>query len=149
MHTHMKPMRLTLLSVVVGASLLAGCGRQDERSAGQKVDDAVAKGEQKGSEMVADVRQAGRDVKQAVGNAADNVASKSKDAAITAEIKAKIARDDRLSALAVDVDTADGRVALHGTAPDTAARTRATEIARAVTGVVDVDNELSVQQRSN
>jgi hyperosmotically inducible periplasmic protein len=77
--------------------------------------------------------------------AATSVAS---DMAITANIKTRLAADARLSALAINVDTTAGQVVLRGTAPDTAARTQASELARAVEGVVGVDNALTVQATS-
>jgi hyperosmotically inducible protein len=90
-------------------------------------------------------REAGRDAKEGLGNAADAVANKSKDMAITAAVNARLAGDPRLSALNINVDTVGGRVVLRGTAPDTAARARAAELARAVDGVGEVNNELTVQ----
>lgn len=120
--------RLTLLCMVLGGAVLAGCGRDANRSAGQEPDDAGA---------------------AAAGKPADGAASRTSDAAITAEVKASIARDDRLSALAISVDTTDGHVLLRGAAPDTAARKHAAETAQAVHGVGAVNNELSVQPRSN
>ena len=88
-------------------------------------------------------------MRQGAGNAADVIGSKAKDMAITAEVKTRLARDSQLSALAINVDTNEGRVVLRGTAPDTAARTQATELARSVDGVQGVDNVLTVQARSN
>jgi osmotically-inducible protein OsmY len=70
------------------------------------------------------------------------------DMAITATVKTRLAADTELSALAINVDTRAGHVVLHGTAPDTAARTHATELARSVEGVVAVDNALTVQAAS-
>lgn len=139
--------------LVASLALLGACDRPasdnraaDDRTAGQRVDEAVARTERKADEVMADARQAGRDARQAAGDAAESVANKSRDAAITTEVKAKLARDERLSALAINVDTAGGRVVLRGSAPDADARSRATQVARGVDGVVSVDNELSVQR---
>lgn len=159
MRTSNTPRRPSLLlaALLSGAALLSACDRPDDnRSAGQRVDEAVATTERKteqagaevreaGREAGADVKEAARDAGQALKNAGETVADKTRDAAITAEVKTRLARDDGLSALAIDVDTRDGRVALRGAAPDTAARSRATELARSVDGVVAVNNELSVQ----
>ncbi len=128
-------------------ALLAACDRHpDEPTLGQKTDQAIAHAERKADEVAADARQAGRDARQAVSDAAGAVVDKSRDAAITTEIKARLARDSHLSALAIDVDTEGGRVVLRGTAPDGAVRSQATQLARTVEGVVAVDNELSVQR---
>jgi hyperosmotically inducible periplasmic protein len=138
-----------VLSLLAGTALLTACGRDDNRTAGQQVDAAIAKTEQKAGEVAADAREVGREAGQAVGQATDSAVNKTRDIAITAEVNAKLARDEQLSALQINVDTAAGRVVLRGSAPDTASRTRATELARAVDGVVSVDNELNVQPRSN
>ena len=135
-----------MFGLFAAAAVLAGCQRaEDNKTAGQKVDAAVAQTERKAEELGADARKAGKDVSQAVGKATDAVANTSRDVAITAAIKGKLATDDKLSALSINVDTADGRVVLRGTAPDTAARTHATQLAKAVDGVTDVSNELSIQ----
>jgi len=138
-----------VLSLLASSALLTACGREDNRTAGQQVDSAIAKTEQKAGEVMADARQAGREAGQAMGQATDGAIDKTKDIAITAEVNARLARDQQLSALSINVDTAAGRVVLRGSAPDTASRSRATELARAVEGVVSVDNELNVQPRSN
>lgn len=66
------------------------------------------------------------------------------DAAVTATINAELAKDPKLSALKIDVDTSNGRVSLKGKAPDTDSRERATQIASAVRGVQSVDNQLQI-----
>lgn len=137
----------TLISLVLGASLLSACGRNDDRTVGQKADTAIAQTERGAQRAGAEVREAGRSVGQAAGNAADAVSNTTRDVGITASINAKLAADERLSALKINVDTSNGRVVLRGTAPDTEARSRATELARSVEGVTDVNNELSVQAR--
>ena len=67
------------------------------------------------------------------------------DALITTSINAELAKDPKLSALHINVDTDNGRVALHGTAPDQAAKERASQVAGTVKGVVSVDNELTIE----
>jgi hypothetical protein len=134
------------LSLLAGTAWLSACNRADDGStAGQNTDAVVAQAERKAEDVGSSTRDAGRDAGQAVGNATDAVANKSRDMAITTTLNAKLAADERLSALKINVDTVDGRVVLRGTAPDTAARTHATELARSVEGVTDVTNELSVQ----
>ncbi len=135
----------SILAVLAGTLILAACDRNDGRTAGQQVDQSVASAERRTGEIAADVREAGRDARQSAGEAADSLANKSRDMAITAEVNTRLARDSQLSALQINVDTASGRVVLRGSAPDTDARARATELARGVDGVVAVDNELNVQ----
>lgn len=76
----------------------------------------------------------------AVGRAGSAV----EDAAVTATINAELAKDPKLSALKIDVDTSNGRVSLKGKAPDADSRERATQIASAVRGVQSVDNQLEI-----
>lgn len=83
-----------------------------------------------------DARQSG----QTVGDKVD-------DAVITTKVNGELAQDDQLSALKIDVDTSNGRVVLHGTAPNEAARERAGEIAARVSGVVAVDNALTIERK--
>ncbi len=104
----------------------------------------MAKVEKKTDEVQADARAAGEKAKETAAGAMDTAAVKAKDALITTSVNAELAKDSQLSALRIDVDTVDGRVALKGTAPDSASRERATSLARAVDGVKSVDNQLSV-----
>lgn len=137
-----------LLALLVAAGLaMTACSRDDNRTAGQKLDSAVAKTEQKSVEVAKDAKDAGREAGAAVARATEAAGDKTKDAAITAAVNAKLVADSQLSALSINVDTSGGRVVLRGTAPDTAARTRATELARTVDGVSTVENELTVQAK--
>lgn len=116
--------RLTLVAAAVAVLGLAACSREEtvEPTVGQQVDTAIDKAGQMASE------------------AGDKVA----DATITAAVAAELALDKNLSALKIDVETTDGRVALRGTAPTPEARDRATLLAEAVKGVRSVDNQLTV-----
>jgi hyperosmotically inducible protein len=67
------------------------------------------------------------------------------DAGITAKVKAKLAAEKISTVTRIDVDTNQGVVALNGTVPSEAMRTRAAEVAREVKGVRDVVNNLRVQ----
>lgn len=135
----------TVLFAVVAATSLVACDRaSDDRTAGQKIDGAVDQVQRKVDEVKADAREAGQEAQKSTDTAVDAIADKTRDAVITTTINAELAKDSKLSALKVNVDTADGRVILRGTAPDTASRERATELAQRVEGVKSVDNQLSV-----
>lgn len=91
------------------------------------------------------------DASVAMGNAADATRSavdaagdKVADASITTMVNAELAKDAQLSALQIDVDTVDGRVALKGEAPTATAKERATTLAQGVKGVKSVENQLQV-----
>jgi hypothetical protein len=150
----LNPWRLRLrpiaaMTAAVAVTALAACNRpaDDNRTAGERVDSAVAKTERQAGEVKAEVKSAAANAGQATERATAEVSDKVKDAAITTAVNAKLATDKGLSALKIDVDTVDGRVSLRGTAPDAAARDRATTLARAVDGVVSVDNQLVVSAK--
>jgi len=65
------------------------------------------------------------------------------DTAITAKVKSKFGNDSRLSGSDIDVTTADGVVYLKGTAADLKAKRAATDLAKNVDGVVDVQNDIA------
>ena len=149
MHTNPKIHRLSRLALVAAlATVAVACTRTDEnRPTGQRSDSVVSPSEQRADAAAASAREAARDAGQGARDLAGDVASKAKDLAITAEVKVRLARDDQLQALSIDVDTANNQVVLRGNAPSTEARSRATELARGVDGVTEVRNELNVQLR--
>ncbi|HEV8315499.1 MAG TPA: BON domain-containing protein [Burkholderiaceae bacterium] len=127
--SHKPSLMIPALSAVVAALALLGC---------QKTNETQTTGEKVGQTM--------ERAKEATKGAADTAASKMSDATITAEVNTALAKDPDLSALKIDVDTANGRVVLHGKAPSPAARDRATQLAQNVKGVVSVDNQLVVSK---
>lgn len=134
MQANSSPLRLAAVVAAVAAALsLAACNKPGETTVGQKVDGAIA-----------DAKQAGTEAKRAGAEAADSMKAGAMDATITTKINAALAADDKLSAIKINVDTANGRVTLSGTAPDAASRDRATTLASAVEGVTGVDNKLAV-----
>ena len=71
----------TVPSSVAAAVSMAACSRSDDsRTAGQKVDDTIAKVEQKTEEIKAEVREAARDAKQAGADAAQGASNKVSEA---------------------------------------------------------------------
>jgi len=147
---------------------LGGCSKTDDnKTAGQKLDGAIAATEQKAAEIKAEVKDAAAEarvesktamaevkaeVKDATASAkasgektVTTIGGKIDDAAITASVKTGLARDPDLSAIKIDVDTKNGVVTLIGPAPTSIARDRATEIAKAVKGVTSVSNQLAVK----
>jgi hyperosmotically inducible protein len=92
-----------------------------------------------------DLERSGRLVRRKARAATEGVTDAARDAAITAEIKGKLAADPELSAMAIDVDTEGGRVTLSGTAPSHAAIGRATLLALETHGVREVVSTLQVK----
>ena len=155
-----KGLRAGWACALLGVSMLvlAGCDKGDNRTAGEKVDDAIAKTERaadeakvktermaeearakvESSDTASRVSQAAKDAGNAVAKAAD-------DATITAAVNAGLAKDPDLSAISIDVDTHAGKVTLRGPAPNPVAKERAEQIAKDVKGVSAVDNQLEVK----
>ncbi len=125
---------ITTIGVVAASLAMAGCSKSDQNAAKSTVEGTVAQVDQK-------ARQIGEEAKDAT----KKVGNKLDDSVITASVKTEIAKDAELSALKVNVDTDNGRVALHGTAPSMAAKEHATTLAAAVKGVASVDNQLSIE----
>jgi hyperosmotically inducible periplasmic protein len=145
MTQHRSTPVMMMFTAVAAALALSACNRTDDgKTAGQQVDSTVAKVEKKAEEAKADMRAAGEKAKDSTAGAMDTVAIKAKDAVITSSVNAELAKDSQLSALRINVDTVEGRVALRGTAPDAASRDRATTLAQRVDGVKAVDNQLTV-----
>ena len=145
----------SILAVSALALGLSACGKNDDATVGQRLDSAVEKTEQAatdarikaesamqsaGSKIEQSTAGAESSAKQASNNAKDAI----NDATITAEINAGLAKDPDLSAVKINVDTVNGKVTLNGPAPSTVARDRAETIAKAVTGVTAVNNQLVV-----
>lgn len=128
---------LLSVSVAVAAMLaLSACNKRDDQTVGQSLDKGVASAK---AEL--------KDAKEATKAAVASAGTAATDLAITTKINAALVADDQLKALKIDVDTKDGKVVLTGAAPDAGSRDRATAMAKAVGGVVDVDNRLTLQPR--
>lgn len=137
--------KIALITTLSLAAALAACGKHDdERTAGQKLDGAIADAKQAGNEAKAD---AGRAMDKAEDKMKDATASASEavtDATIVTKINASLMADDKLKATKIDVKAQDGHVILTGSAPDSGSHARATTLAAAVNGVRSVDNQLVV-----
>ena len=127
---------LTIAAAVAAMLALSACDKRDDQTVGQTVDKGVASAK---AEL--------KDATEAIKDAAADVGAAAADATITTKINAALVADDQLKALKIDVDTKDGNVVLTGAAPDADSRDRATTLAKAVDGVVEVDNRLTVQPK--
>lgn len=72
------------------------------------------------------------------------VKERAHDATITTAVKAKLVGDRVKNLIAVNVDTENGVVSLHGTVPTERDKMEAERLARTTKGVVDVKNDLKV-----
>jgi osmotically-inducible protein OsmY len=89
-------------------------------------------------------RQAGAEVGEKVADGANKAQRAMSDASLTTKIKAKMALDDTIEALDIDVDTNGSTVTLSGTVETDAQRTRALQLARETDGVKSVVDHLRV-----
>lgn len=135
-------------TLAVGVAGLSACSpKPEEPTVGQRVDGAINSAERAGDKAKQDVKEMTQEAKSAGSEAMEKVGAGLSDAAITTSVNAELAKDSQLSALAINVDTVNGKVVLKGKAPTSDARTRATSLATAVKGVVSVDNQLVVDAR--
>jgi hyperosmotically inducible protein len=67
------------------------------------------------------------------------------DSAVTAKIKAELIKDSTTKAYQIEVNSRKGVVQLNGFVDTTAARMRAGEIAKNISGVMEVQNNLEVK----
>ena len=134
-HAHFSVPRAAFAALAVAALTSLGACAQTAPAptVGQRVDSAIEKSKEVATE-----------VKDNAVSAAKAVSATSTDVAITTRVKATLATDSELSALAINVDTTNAVVSLYGPAPNAEAMNRATTLARAVTGVVDVKNNLTL-----
>jgi hyperosmotically inducible periplasmic protein len=138
----------TTVAALAAVLALSACDRgSEERTAGERLDGAVASSERRADEARSDIRRESAEARNEVTAAANQAGDKMKDASITTKVNAELARDNDLSALKINVDTSAGRVVLRGTAPNAEARDRATLVAQRVDGVLSVDNQLTVGQQ--
>lgn len=96
-------------------------------------------------EAAQDAREAGAEIRERTGNAADATRRAVTDGALTSKIKAKMALDDTVRALQIDVDTSNGVVTLTGTIRSEAERQRALALARETDGVSQVVDRLAIK----
>lgn len=150
-----RPLAFPLSALAIASMALVGCGRDDNQTmttpgrdttvAERSGDTAAARAERSANAAATATRDAAHDAKVASQDAAKDVGNKVSDAVITTAVNAELAKDAKLSAMKINVDTHDGRVLLKGTAPTQADKERATQLAQGVKGVTGVDNQLRVE----
>ncbi len=139
---------LSLLSISAAALMLVACDQSKPPTVGEKIDAGIERTQQAAAEAKQDAAAAGNEIRQDASQAATAIADGAADMAITAKVKAALAADDQLSALAINVDTSNKIVTLTGPAPTQVAADRATTMAKAVDGVTEVKNQLTVDDKS-
>jgi hyperosmotically inducible periplasmic protein len=133
--------KLVLVVVVlvgVGGFLLGWWTTTHERS-------EPAASEPRGSVDTDRAREIGADVGERAASAATQAREAVDDGSLTAKIKSKMALDDTVKALNIDVDTTRGVVTLSGMVASDAERKRAVQLARETEGVTTVRDQLQVR----
>ena len=115
------------------AMLVAGCNNQND---GTNPDDMNSTG-----------MNGTGDTSAAAADAANSVGAEIDDGVITTKVKSALLADDTVKGLDINVDTAQGVVRLSGAVDSQAQVDMATQIAKGVEGVKDVQNELTVNQQ--
>jgi hyperosmotically inducible periplasmic protein len=139
---------ISTVGALMASMALVGCNRRDEQGARNSTDQAVASVQKSARDAESSTSNMMDRAKNATENATTKVGDKVSDAAITSSVKTELAKDSKLSALKINVDTDNGKVALKGVAPSNEAREHATTLAQNVKGVTSVDNQLTVEPKS-
>lgn len=92
-------------------------------------------------------REVGAEVGERAAVATEQARRALSDGSLTAKIKAKLALDDTVKALDVDVDTNGSTVTVSGTVATSAQRDRVVQLAKETAGVTNVVDHLTVRQR--
>ena len=90
-------------------------------------------------------RETGAKVGQAVATGAAQAQQVLNEGSLTAKIKSKMALDDTVKALSIDVDTNGTEVTLSGSVNSEAERNKALQLARETAGVTAVHNKLVIR----
>ena len=92
-------------------------------------------------------RETGARIGERVAVGAEKAERAVSDASLTAKIKSKMALDDSVEALQIDIDTSGSVVTLRGTVDSETERTRAVQLARDTDGVTSVVDKLEISGR--
>jgi hyperosmotically inducible protein len=90
-------------------------------------------------------RETGAKIGESVATGAAKAEQALSEGALTAKIKSKMALDDTVKALSIDIDTEGTVVTLSGTVTSEAVRARALQLARETAGVTAVNDRLVIR----
>jgi hyperosmotically inducible periplasmic protein len=131
---------LLIVLVAVGGFFLGWWGGR----AGMPDREAVATAGQTGAERA---KRAGEEISQKTAEAAKYAQEALSDGALTGKIKAKMALDDTVKALDLNIDTVNGVVTVTGTVRSGAERERALALAKETNGVRHVLDRTVIEPR--
>ncbi len=139
-------LRLTLVVIVVLAALAFLMGyRLGDNGITRAPESAVGTTGALPDVDTSRARETGAAVGEKLATGANQAERALENGALTAKIKSKMALDDTVKALDIDVDTASGVVTLTGTVHSQAERTRAVQLARETSGVTSVNDRLTIR----
>ncbi|HEY9210791.1 MAG TPA: BON domain-containing protein [Methylotenera sp.] len=127
-------MKLSAFTLVCLIGLTACDNPNTGEDAGKKMDQAVANAEVKMGET-----------SDKMGEASDKAGDNVADATITTKIKAAFLAESVINSMDINVTTKDGVVTLTGSADSLASSKKAEEIARVVSEVKQVNNQLVIK----
>lgn len=134
--------KLVLVVVIVAAVAAFFLGY---RFAGSGVETPVSATQTTPTVNTEKAREAGAKIGETVATGAAKAEQVLSEGALTAKIKSKMALDDTVKALSIDVDTRGTVVTLSGTVNSAAERDKALQLARETAGVTSVTNNLVVR----
>ena len=139
-------LRLVVIAVIVAAAIAFFMGyRLGDHGISRPSETAVGTTGTSTGVDTARARETGAAIGEKVATGANQAERALESGAITAKIKSKMALDDTVKALDIDVDTNGSVVTLSGTVHSQAERTRAVQLARETAGVTVVTDRLSVR----
>jgi hyperosmotically inducible periplasmic protein len=134
--------RLLLLLVIVAAVAAFFLGY---RLGGDGIEAPVSARQPTPSIDTDKARQTGAAIGEKVATGAAQAEQALGDAALTAKIKSKMALDDTVKALSIDVDTSGGVVTVSGIVSSQLERSRAVQLAQETVGVKTVYDHLIIK----
>jgi hyperosmotically inducible periplasmic protein len=139
-------LRVVIVVVVLAAAIAFFLGyRLGDHGISRPTDGVVGTTGAAPTVDTARAREAGAKVGEKVATGANEAERALESGTLTAKIKSKMALDDTVRALDIDVDTNGTVVTLTGTVRSAAERSRAVQLARETAGVTSVNDRLTVR----
>jgi hyperosmotically inducible protein len=143
----MRTILIIVLLIIVGYFLLQYANPKTKKNADTALKQASREAVEKTKQGYNELKQKAKEEKipEKVEQGAKQLEGLALDTRITAAIKAKMAADEQVKALNIDVDTKNGVVTLNGTVSSKAEAERAVAIAKEAEGVKSVTSHLVVK----
>jgi hyperosmotically inducible protein len=142
----LKLVVLVVVLVAVGAFFLGWWGGR-VRSVDEPVVGTSGVDASRAREAASTARQVGADVAQKTATAAGEARRTLTEGSLTAKIKAKMALDDTVKALNLNVDTTGSVVTVSGVVATEAERAKALQLAKETEGVTQVVDRITIGSR--